>query len=467
MPKPSANALETKTVTELRKLASAARIAGYSRMRKADLIAALAPAKAPIRKPATAAKPLTIAQLRAKAKQMNIAIPPKALKADIIRLLEAKPRRLAKRTNAGSRAAAPPKPVAEQPTRPPPPLPGTKAVRLELLRLGWRSYGRSDIHVPCPNAKKPQLEAFLATPRLTDQQLGIFASVSHSLYLYEVGSAKDRRFLSQHELHGTSLQYFYWSDFTSVLATHERVRDLCSVNPYGRPLTLNVERGIWNRLVNGFTMSDDEILAAFARANNTDIANIRQRVMDGVMHTLRQPPGMFRVNTAQLFSDGPFHTTSKEGSWLKSHGIVKCGTKRPWLPIAVGVGYTRMDSHALFLLINRGTGHAYLFESNGFDPDNEGAFRVTHALIALSAIYEHLVSSGNLTPSEWRTTSLVTDMVSGDSIRGQGPQGLQGNRTTLLGHEDQRPYLGHIIGRYSMFIAKRITAKVTIRNAKY
>jgi hypothetical protein len=91
-------------------------------------------------------------------------------------------------------------------------------------------------------------------------------------------------------------------------------------------------------------------------------------------------------------------------------------------------------------------------------------------------------------------------MVSGDSIRGQGPQGLQGNRTTLLGHEDgtcaawaylfyhlfilhpelepdallqrmlapeQRPYLGHIIGRSSMFIAERITAKVTIRNAKY
>jgi hypothetical protein len=202
---------------------------------------------------------------------------------------------------------------------------------------------------------------------LTDQQLGIFASVSHSLYPYEVGSAKDRTFLSQYELHGTSLQYLYWSDFTSVLATHERVRDLCSVNPYGRPLTLNVERGIWNRLVNGFTMSDDEILAAFARANNTDIANIRQRVMDGVMHTLRQPPGMFRVNTTQLFSDGPFHTTSKEGSWLKSHGIVKCGTERPWLPIAVGVGYTRMDSHAMFLLINRGTGHAYL-------PNNEGAF---------------------------------------------------------------------------------------------
>jgi hypothetical protein len=278
------------------------------------------------------------------------------------------------------------------------------------------------------------------------------------------------------------------------------VRDLCSVNSYGRPLTLNVERGIWNRLVNGFTMSDDEILAAFARANNTDVANIQQRVMDGVMHTLRQPPGMFRVNTTQLINDGPFHTTSKEGSWLKSLGVVQCGTERPWLPIAVSVGYTRMDSHALFLLINRGTGHAYLFESNGFDPDNEGAFRVTHALIALSAIYEHLISSGNLTLSEWRTTSFVTDMMSGDSIRGQGPQGLQGDKTTLLGHEggtcaawaylfyhlfilhpeleqdallqrmlapEQGPYHGHIIGRYSMFIAERITAKLTIRNVKY
>jgi hypothetical protein len=172
-------------------------------MRKADLIAGLAPAKAPIRKPAASAKPLTIAQLRAKAKQMNIVIPPKALKADIVRLLEAKPRRLVKRTNAGPLAAtvAPPKP-AEQPQ--PQPLPGTKAVVLkrpkpkpsfsELLNR----YGRFDIHVPCPNAKKPQLEEFLATPRLTDQQLGIFASMSHSLYPYEVGSAKDHRFLSQH-----------------------------------------------------------------------------------------------------------------------------------------------------------------------------------------------------------------------------------------------------------------------------
>jgi hypothetical protein len=149
MPRPPAIALETKTVTELRKLASAARIAGYSRMRKADLIAPLAPAKAPIRKPTTAAKPLTVAQLRAKAKQMNIVIPPKALKADIVRLLEAKPRRVVKRTNAGPLAAtvAPPKP-AEQPQ----PLPGTKAVVLkrpkpkpsfsELLNLAWRSYGR-------------------------------------------------------------------------------------------------------------------------------------------------------------------------------------------------------------------------------------------------------------------------------------------------------------------------------------
>jgi hypothetical protein len=241
---------------------------------------------------------------------------------------------------------------------------------------------------------------------------------------------------------------------------------------------------------------DEEIAAikaAYARPNNTDI---QKRLDVGNMHTLVPPSQIFTVMHIRPYGKA-VHRAPITQRWFEYSGIGKSGPDRPWLPISLNVYYGLGTDHAMFLLLNRATGHAYLFEPGGLD---DRSSRVIYAFVGLPNLYRTLVANGGLLPSEWRTTTFVTDVPVMYSVFGRGPQGQQGERTSLLGAGDGtcaawsflfyhlfilhpeldpnavlkrmlapelRPYLGQIIGRYSMFIAKNIVAKITRHNAKY
>jgi hypothetical protein len=171
----------------------------------------------------------TVKELRARAKEAGVGIPAKARKADIIWALDAPPppakKRLAKRTSRPQQPSV----AASRPKKP------------------ERQPASDGIEIPCPNFDKPQIEAFLNAPRLTHQQLGIFAGVSHALYPHPVGSPADREFLAQSKDLYRRYHSYFWSDFITEIASHERVRDLCSVDDRGRPVTLIVRVGTLTR----------------------------------------------------------------------------------------------------------------------------------------------------------------------------------------------------------------------------
>lgn len=470
--------LNTKTVTELRKMASSAHITGYSRMRKAELVAALAPVAKIAKRTAARKTPttddglagLTVKELRTRAKQAGVAVPAKARKADIIRALYAQPakKRLAKRTSRPQPAALPV--ASPQPER-----------------VGKHG-PETTIEIPCPNFNKPQIEAFLSAPRLTHQQLGIFAGVSHALYPHPVGSLADREFLAQNKSLYKRHHGNFWSDFIAEIANHERVRDLCSVDDRGRPMALVV--GVSRNARMSPTKQIADMNEANAEANGLTVEMLRKRVINhwGKIHALKPPPGYFKI-THRKEAGGSSVPISER--WMRSSGIGRCGDDRPWLPISVGVHLAEGARHAMFVLINRGTGHTYLFEPNGAYAQT--ARRFAYALGLLPPLYQLLMTEGGMSPSEWRTTTFVTDNpLSGDSY-GIGPQGRQGVPTQLLDHASgtcaawsilfyhlfilnhmlepddilkhmldpkQRQYLGHIIGRYSMFVAKNVLNKL-------
>jgi hypothetical protein len=229
---------------------------------------------------------------------------------------------------------------------------------------------------------------------------------------------------------------------------------------------------------------------AYAEANGLTVMMLRKRVINhgGKIHALKPPPGYFKI-THRKEAGGSSVPISER--WMRSSGIGRCGDDRPWLPISVGVHLAEGARHAMFVLINRGTGHAYLFEPNGAYAQT--ARRFAYALGLLPPLYQLLMTEGGMSPSEWRTTTFVTDNpLSGDSY-GIGPQGRQGVPTQLLDHASgtcaawsilfyhlfilnpmlepddilkhmldpkQRQYLGHIIGRYSMFVAKNVLNKL-------
>ncbi|ELR17802.1 uncharacterized protein ACA1_066240 [Acanthamoeba castellanii str. Neff] len=225
--------LGTKTVAELQKLASTVRITSYSRMRKAELIAALAPKRPKVHPPtkktsSSSINSLTMVQLRAKAKLAG------AHKINIIHALETKPpRRLAQRT---AKAVAAPKPLTLPVLIPQAPL------KPEHFQRLWKADKARAINMACPHIDKEQLNRHLSMQKLTARELGIYTGVSHTLYPYPVGSTQDREFLSQDDdlFHSSRHSFMFWPEFIKEIVTHERVCSLCSVDGHGRPLELNI-----------------------------------------------------------------------------------------------------------------------------------------------------------------------------------------------------------------------------------
>lgn len=348
-----------------------------------------------------------------------------------------------------------------------------------------------DLDIPCPLVSKLNLDSFLAAPALTKRQLGIYTDVRHALYPFPVGSARDRAFLLRaHDLYRrTDLSLNFWDAFIEEIATHQRVRDLCSLDNDGKPLHMHIGLSTDIRLEDTW----QHVVGSVARANNMRDDQVFDAAANGVVHRLapmRELKTLFINHRRVEWWTGGGDTQR----WLEKAGVQNCGPDRPWLPISFSVEQSKDTAHALFLLINRISGQAYLFEPNGSaqdwgDNSDITSYRTIVAIQALPLIRSVL----RLNESEWRTTHYINDFAGG------GPQSRQGVADVLLGGDTgtcqawsilfyhlfilnpkltpdellqrmlapaQKRYLSHIIGRYSMFIAKNVVEQLAKRNRK-
>lgn len=356
---------------------------------------------------------------------------------------------------------------------------------------------RQEIEIPCPLVSKLNLESFLAAPALTKHQLGIYGEVRHALYPYPVGSAKDRNFLLQpHDVYrSTNLSLSFWDAFIEEISTHQRVRDLCSLDEHGKPLNLHIEMSPEAR-----NASDtwSHVVQSVAQANNITYQQVYDAVGDGVAHLLAPMPDAGFVFVNHRRADW-WLGRSDTIKWLERAGIQHCDRRRPWLPISFSVGQAKGTDHALFLLINRTSGQAYLFEPNGAaTADSDDSSIVHYRTVVAAQALPMIRSVLKLNESEWRTTHYINDFAVEHRFGG-GPQSRQGTVDELLDGDTgtcqawsilfyhlfilhpkltpdqllqrmlapaQKRYLSHIIGRYSMFIAKNVIEHVARRNRK-
>lgn len=130
---------------------------------------------------------------------------------------------------------------------------------------------------------------------------------------------------------------------------------------------------------------------------------------------------------------------SRQQIWLEDErGLLRCGTDRPWLPIAIDMSQSKHGGgHAILLLVNLALGRAYLFEPNGAgltddelggvvppsnDLERHAAYRESLAVQVLPPIYRMLVRRAGLRPAQWVTTQFIAN--ADNHVLSQGPQNL-------------------------------------------
>ncbi|ELR16987.1 uncharacterized protein ACA1_304290 [Acanthamoeba castellanii str. Neff] len=134
------------------------------------------------------------------------------------------------------------------------------------------------------------------------------------------------------------------------------------------------------------------------------LSNHKSMYQNPGIHTQFWPILIHKLATHQHVNN-----LSRQQIWLEDErGLLRCGTDRPWLPIAIDMSQSKHGGgHAILLLVNLALGRAYLFEPNGagLTDDELGG-------VVLPPIYRML----------WVTTQFIAN--ADNHVLSQGPQNL-------------------------------------------
>jgi hypothetical protein len=230
----------------------------------------------------------------------------------------------------------------------------TRRVCLPASRPTARDFmtilGHAPIGVPCIVANKANIES-LAQTRLNERQLGVYAGVDHALYPFPVGSVEDREFLSNHEsmYQNPGIHARFWPILIREHATHQRVNDLCSLDPDGTPLRLRIKFAETSphRASTRSSTTSIAIIDELAAINGFTPAQIRAAILAGEAHLLRPLTDLEMYSSderAMPYAWTAGSNRSRQQIWLEDErGLLRCGTDRPWLPIAIDVSPDRTE----------------------------------------------------------------------------------------------------------------------------
>jgi hypothetical protein len=354
--------------------------------------------KMPAKRPAGNLQSMTVATLKAIAKKRGLKGYTQLRKAQLVQLLSGK-----------QSAPAPIK--RSRITKPVPPI-------KQPRRLAKRTVKRKDLAMvepPCPVVQtKMNIEQFLSQSAYTPARLGIFNGVRDLIYPYPVGSDKDRKFLSNDYdwVNNPVHEVNWWPEFIREIVTHEKIRDLCSLDPAGRPIAIDV-------------MSANDQL--FYQQGRT-IHVVAENMLSNVAVANRVSPEMLvdMISKGELGQLIPaFNVKLWTLRWGAEAAQHNCGTDKPWLPVLLSIKTGYDEAHRTMLLINTSTRVAYYF-----DPNGSSRFAQSMASFAVPAIKRFLYERKFFNDGD--QLQQVFMVASPEAI---GPQAVQ-HSGTLLGGDD-------------------------------